>query len=58
MTRWVTTTQPAAQLTQEPGEPSTDQHGSTIDYFRTAYGKRFARITETSGFIFWMREID
>jgi hypothetical protein len=58
MTRWVTTAQPGAELTQEPGPPSTDQHGSEIVYFRTAFGKRFARITETSGFVFWMREVE
>jgi hypothetical protein len=58
MTRWVTTTQPSALLTQEPGPVSTDKHGSEVVYFRTAFGKRFARITETSGFVFWMREVE
>jgi len=58
MARWVTTTQPKAQLTQAPGPPSTDAHGSEVTYFSTAFGKRFARIVETSGFTFWMREID
>jgi hypothetical protein len=58
MTRWVTTTQPAAAVTQVDGEPKTDPHGSEITYWQTAFGKRFARITEKSGFTFWMREID
>jgi hypothetical protein len=32
--------------------------GTELGYFATAYGKRFARIVEKSGFTFWMREID
>lgn len=58
MSRWVTTTQPGAALEQEPGPPSTDEHGSEITYFRTAFGKRFARVVEKQGFVFWMREVD
>jgi hypothetical protein len=58
MTRWVTTTQPAAQLEQEPGEPLKQSDGTEVTYFRTAFGKRFARVVEKQGFTFWMREID
>jgi hypothetical protein len=58
MARWVTTARPAAELTQEPGPPATDAHGSEVIYFRTAFGKRFARVTERNGFVFWMREVD
>jgi hypothetical protein len=29
-----------------------------MTYLRTAFGKRFARVVEKQGFVFWMREVD
>jgi hypothetical protein len=58
MTRWVTTAQPSAVLEAEPGEPVVQDDGTTVYYFRTAFGKRFARVVEKSGFTFWMREVE
>jgi hypothetical protein len=58
MTRWVTTTQPAAELHAEPTSPVTHDDGTVVTFFSTAFGKRFARVVEKSGFTFWMREID
>jgi hypothetical protein len=58
VSRWVSTTQPAAQLTPETPEPIQHEDGSQVQVFSTAFGKRFARVTEKSGLTYWLREIE
>jgi hypothetical protein len=54
---WVTIAQPGAELTpEEPGEKEA-ANGDKVTIFRTAFGKRFARVVEPSGFIYWLQEI-
>jgi len=57
MSRWVTTAQPSAELTAEPEFTEKADDGSTIYYWHTKNGVRFAQRVEPTGFILWLQEI-
>lgn len=57
MSKWVTATQPAAELTPQ-GEQITDSTtGNKVQHFVTKNGVRFAQVVEPSGFVLWLQEV-
>lgn len=54
---WVTTAQPSAALTPTPEGEQDTPHGDKVTIFATVTGKRFARVVEPTGFIYWLQEI-
>ncbi len=58
MARWTTVAQPSAELTVERGPVRDEADKTTVTYYATAKGKRFAKVVEDSGFVFWMQEVE
>ncbi len=58
MSRWTTVAQPSAELTVERGPVHDEADKTTVTYYVTANGKRFAKVVEDSGFVFWMQWVD
>jgi hypothetical protein len=54
---WVTTAQPSAPLEVEPPGEQDGEDGNKVTIFKTAFGKRFARVVEPTGFIYWLQEV-
>jgi hypothetical protein len=57
VTRWVATPAPNAQLTPDSQNPPVVELGNTWEFFVTAFGVRFARITTPGGFTYWRKEV-
>jgi hypothetical protein len=57
MTRWVASPKPKAELLPETLEPEKQPDGTEVQIFSTAFGVRFARVVEPSGFVLWRKEI-
>lgn len=56
MSRWFPVARPSAQLTPIDGAEVEEEDGRKTMLFRTDNNVRFIRITEPSGFTYWMQE--
>lgn len=57
MTRWVPVATPKAPLTPIDGAEVEEADGRKTMLFRTDHNVRFMRITEPSGFVYWIQEM-
>jgi len=57
LTNWAPSPVPKAQLTPVDGAEVDEADGRKTMIFRTATGVRFIRITEPSGFVYWLQEV-
>jgi hypothetical protein len=57
VSKWVTSAQPAAELTPQGEEILDESTGNKVQHFVTKNGVRFARVVEPTGFILWLQEV-
>lgn len=57
MTDWQPSPRPRANLTPVDGAEVDEADGRKTMIFRTDNGVRFIRITEPSGFVYWLQEV-
>lgn len=56
MAHWAPCARPSAPLVSIDADEVTETDGRKTQLFRTESGVRFIRITEPSGFTYWMQE--
>lgn len=57
MSRWIPSPVPSAQVTPVDREEVQESDGRKSMVFETSTGVRFVRITEPSGFVYWLQEV-
>ena len=57
MNRWIPSPVPSAQVTPVDREEVEESDGRKTMVFETATGVRFVRITEPSGYVYWLQEV-
>lgn len=57
MSNWVPVPAPTSGVQPVDQDEITESDGSTSRVFESATGVRFVRITETSGFVYWLKEV-
>jgi len=55
--RWIPSPVPSAQVTPVDREEVEESDGRKTMVFETATGVRFVRITEPSGYVYWLQEV-
>jgi hypothetical protein len=54
---WVPVPAPTSGVTPVDREEIPEPDGSTSRVFQSANGVRFVRVTEPSGFVYWLKEV-
>lgn len=54
--RWIPVPPPTSGVTQIDREEVTEDDGRKSMVFQTSTGVRFVRLTEPSGFVYWLQE--
>jgi len=57
MSRWIPSPVPSAPVTPFDVQEVPEDDGRTTMVFETKTGVRFVRITEPSGFVYWLQEV-
>jgi hypothetical protein len=57
MSRWIVSPVPSAQVTPVDREEVDEPDGRKSMVFETSTGVRFVRITEPSGYVYWLQEV-
>jgi hypothetical protein len=57
VSRWIPVPPPSAPLEPVDREDVTEGDGRVTRLFATKNGVRFVRITEESGFVYWLQEV-
>jgi len=57
VSRWIPVARPTAPLDPVDREDVVEDDGRITRVFMTSRGVRFVRITEESGFVYWMQEV-
>lgn len=57
MSRWIPVAPPTAPLESVDREDVVEPDGRITRAFMTNRGVRFVRITEESGFVYWLQEV-
>lgn len=57
MSTWVPVPRPSAKLTMVDSDEVTEEDGRMTLLFRTDHGAYFLRITEPSGFVYWLQKV-
>lgn len=57
VSKWVPVPKPAAELELDEPAEHTDEQGNMVTHYKTKYGKRFARVVESTGFVLWLMEV-
>jgi hypothetical protein len=55
--RWIVSPVPSAQVTPVDREEVDEPDGRKSMVFETSTGVRFVRITEPSGYAYWLQEV-
>jgi hypothetical protein len=55
--RWIPSPVPSAPLTQVDRVEVDESDGRKSIVFETSTGVRFVRITEPSGYVYWLQEV-
>ena len=55
--RWIVSPVPSAQVTPVDREEVEESDGRRTMVFETSTGVRFVRITEPSGYVYWLQEV-
>jgi hypothetical protein len=55
--RWIVSPVPSAQVTPVDREEVEEPDGRRTMVFETSTGVRFVRITEPSGYVYWLQEV-
>ncbi len=57
MTRWVPVPAPTSGVTPVDREEIPEEDGRMTRVFESKNGVRFVRITEPSGYVYWLQEV-
>ena len=57
MSRWIPSPVPSAPLTPVDREEVLEEDGRATMLFETKNGVRFVRITDPSGYTYWLQEV-
>lgn len=55
--RWIVSPVPSAQVMPVDREEVEESDGRRTMVFETSTGVRFVRITEPSGYVYWLQEV-